>query len=161
MSSTAAQPPPAASSISAPAPLVMQLIVDGGSPSTLSWPKGPWMAQSAHAAISAIQVSLSSAHTQQYISASNLASMHKVVLQTPASGKAKMDLLQLSTKLTEARKAYEAAKEQGEGQEEEEFPQHYLWVEQPENVPTCLAIAPNSKPAALKKILRPCTLLKD
>ncbi|CDW97467.1 hypothetical protein [Sporisorium scitamineum] len=115
-------------------PLVMQLIVDGSS-STLTWPKGPLMAQSAHAAISAIQISLSSPLTQTYVSPSNLGLMHKVVLQTPASGKAKMDLHELSAKLTEARK--------------------------PENVPTCLAIAPNSKPAALKKILRPCTLLKD
>lgn len=134
----------------------MQLIVDGSS-STLTWPKGPLMAQSAHAAISAIQISLSSPLTQTYVSPSNLGSMHKVVLQTPASGKAKMDLHELSAKLTEARKVYEKAVAEGkgeEGEEGEEFPQHWLWVEQPENVPTCLAIAPNSKPAALKKILQ-------
>lgn len=134
----------------------MQLIVDGEASATLGWPKGPWMAQAAHAAIAALTVSASSPSTAEYVSASNLSSMHKVVLQTPRAGKAKMDLRELSARLTEARSKYE--QHQGE---EEEFPMHYLWIEQPENVPTCLAIAPNRKPAALKKILRPCTLLKD
>lgn len=114
------------------------------------------MAQAAHAAISAIQISSTSTNTQEYISASNLSSMHKVVLQTPREGKAKMDLHELSAKLSEARKVYEDAGGEGEG-----FPRHYLWVEQPEGLATCLAIAPNRKPAGLKKILRPCTLLKD
>lgn len=134
----------------------MQLIVDGTSPNLTLWPKGPWMAQSAHASIAAIQISSFSASTQEYISPSNLGSMHKVVLQTPREGKGKMSLEELSARLTEARRSYEEA---GEG--EEEFPKHWLWVEQPEGVATCLAIAPNRKPAALKRILRPCTLLKD
>ncbi|SJX61447.1 uncharacterized protein SRS1_10510 [Sporisorium reilianum f. sp. reilianum] len=136
----------------------MQLIIDGSS--TLNWPKGPWMAQSAHAAISAIQISLSSPLTQHYVSAAHLGSMHKVVLQTPATGKAQMDLHQLAARLSEARKVYEEAVSAGK-EDEEEFPQHYLWVEQPEGVATCLAIAPNRKPAALKKILRACTLVRD
>ena len=72
-----------------------------------------------------------------------------------------MNLLQLSEKLTAARREYEERSKGEQGEEEEEFPQHYLWVEQPENTPTCLAIAPNRKPAALKKVLRSCTLLKD
>lgn len=115
------------------------------------------MAQSAHAAICAIQTSLDSPLTQEYISTTNLGSMHKVVLQTPSSGKAKMSLAELSQKLGEARREYEA----GEGEEGEEFPRHYLWVEQPENVATCLAVAPNRKPAKLKKMLRACTLVRD
>lgn len=123
------------------------------------------MAQSAHAAIAAITISSSSRNTQDYISPENLASMHKVVLGTAKEGKGKMNLQELSQKLTDGRRAWEeaqaAAKEGGKERDEEEFPQHYLWIEQPENVPTCLAIAPNRKPAALKKILRSCTLLKD
>uniref|UniRef100_V5E738 peptidyl-tRNA hydrolase n=2 Tax=Kalmanozyma brasiliensis (strain GHG001) TaxID=1365824 RepID=V5E738_KALBG len=134
----------------------MQIIVDGSSSDLQSWPKGPWMAQAAHAAIAAIQISSSSPASQEYVSESNLASMHKVVLQTPKEGKAKMSLQDLSEKLSEARKVYEEGGEQGE-----EFPKHHLWVEQPEGLATCLALAPNRKPAALKKILRPCTLLKD
>lgn len=81
--------------------------------------------------------------------------MHKVVLQTPAEGKHKMSLQELSQRLDAAR-----TEEEGKG-EGEEFPQHYLWIEQPEGIATCLAIAPNRKPAALKKVLRQCTLLKD
>ncbi|SPO21511.1 uncharacterized protein UTRI_00998_B [Ustilago trichophora] len=149
-----------------PVPLVMQLIVDGESASTLNWPKGPWMAQSAHASIAAIQISSSSPSTIEYISPANLPTMHKVVLQTASTGKSKMTLHELSAKLTAVREAYEESlKDEGkgdkEGDAEEEFPKHFLWVEQPENVATCLAIAPNRKPAALKKLLRSCTLLKD
>lgn len=134
----------------------MQIIVEGSSSNLQSWPKGPWMAQAAHAAIAAIQISSSSPATQEYISSENLSSMHKVVLQTPKEGKARMSLQELSEKLSGARREYEEGGEQGE-----EFPKHYLWVEQPEGIATCLAIAPNRKLAALKKILRPCTLLKD
>jgi len=132
----------------------MQLIVDGSLSTSLNWPKGPWMAQSAHAAIAAIHISSSSPNTQAYLSPENLGSMHKVVLQTPAEGKHKLSLQELAQRLDAART------EQGQA-EGEEFPQHYLWIEQPEGIATCLAIAPNRKPAALKKVLRQCTLLKD
>lgn len=30
---------------------------------------------------------------------------------------------------------------------------HHLWVEQPENVPTCLALAPNARDPKVKKAL--------
>lgn len=120
------------------------------------------MAQAAHAAIAAIQISSSSTDTQEYISGSNLTSMHKVVLQTPNEGKGKMSLEELSEKLLEAEAKANASGAQGtaEDGEDEVFPKHFLWVEQPENIATCLAIAPNRKPAALKKVLRACTLLK-
>lgn len=74
--------------------------------------------------------SLSREDTRQYISEANLPCMHKIVLQTPKN----MSLTELSTKLYE-----EAAKDAS-------VPPHYLWIEQPENIPTCLAIAPNRKP---------------
>lgn len=119
------------------------------------------MAQAAHAAIAVIVKSSDSPNTRAYVSERNLDSMHKVVLQTPSSGKAKMDLHDLARKLDEARRVYEEEAGDGKEGEGEEFPQHCLWIEQPENVATCLAIAPNRKPAALKKVLRACTLLKD
>lgn len=150
----------APASAPAPVPLVMQLIVDGASSTSFGWPKGPWMAQSAHAAIAAIQTSFDSAATREYVSSANLESMHKVTLQTPAEGKAKMTLPQLSEKLTAARAEWEKTRNAA-SEDADEFPRHFLWIEQPENVPTCLAIAPNRKPAALKKVLRPCTLLKE
>lgn len=63
-----------------------------------------------------------------YVSPEHLPHMHKIVLQTPKN----MSLRDLAARL--AAETHEA------------MPPHYLWVEQPENVPTCLAIAPNRKP---------------
>ncbi len=124
--------------------------------------------------------------TKEYTSPANLAHMHKVVLRGPE----KMSLRELSEKLTAARKEYEEriAKRGAEGadgkEEEEAFPDHYLWIEQPEDMPTVLAIAPNRKPPvsagprseargdtqadkdtsdylqALKKLLNKCSLLR-
>lgn len=82
--------------------------------------------------------------TQAYVSPSQLASMHKIVLQTPKN----VPLDRLAAQLAEAGAS-------------DALPPHYLWVEQPENLPTCLAIAPNRKPEALTRILKKCTLLRD
>lgn len=70
--------------------------------------------------------------------------MHKIVLQTPKN----VPLDRLAAQLAEAGAS-------------DALPPHYLWVEQPENLPTCLAIAPNRKPEALTRILKKCTLLRD
>jgi len=66
--------------------------------------------------------------TQAYVSADNLPHMHKIVLQTPKNVSLSDLAAQLSAETHEA------------------MPPHYLWLEQPENVPTCLAVAPNRKP---------------
>lgn len=66
--------------------------------------------------------------TQAYVSAENLPHMHKIVLQTPKN----VSLAELAAQL--AAETHEA------------MPPHYLWLEQPENIPTCLAVAPNRKP---------------
>jgi hypothetical protein len=58
--------------------------------------------------------------------------MRKIVLKT-AKGTSLDDL---SAKLDEARIASGDA-----------IARHHLWVEQPENIPTVLAIAPNARPA--------------
>ncbi|KAN0061085.1 hypothetical protein ACQY0O_006820 [Thecaphora frezii] len=134
-------------------PLVMQIIVDRQMVKQPEWTRGPLMAQSAHAALAACQISSSSPNTIAYLSASNLAHMHKVVLQTPSDGK--LGLAALSQRLSDARIHWETT---GEG---EEVPLHYLWIEQPENVATCIAVAPNRKPPALKKVLNKCSLLRD
>ena len=63
-------------------------------------------------------------NTRAYVSTDNLPHMHKIVLQTPKG----VTLTALS--------------EQLRGVTEPDMPTHYLWTEQPENVPTCLAIAP-------------------
>lgn len=76
--------------------------------------------------------------------------MHKIVL----CNSEKQSLADISAKLTAAREAIQTP------EEKEAFPEHYLWVEQPEDIPTVLAMAPNRKPPALKKILNKCSLLR-
>ncbi|CAO1619013.1 unnamed protein product [Parajaminaea phylloscopi] len=157
---------PAAQSPSVRQPLVMQLIVNRsliGTPGS-TWTLGPMMAQAAHAATAVtIKTLATSSATQEYVHEDNLAEMHKVVLQPPSKG-ALTDLNALSRKLTEERDQWvreHRGDDNVKGNADEEFPDHYLWIEQPENIPTCLAIAPNRKPAALKKILNKCSLLRD
>lgn len=91
--------------------------------------------------------------------------MHKVVLQSPSSKNPDTTstslLRDLSEKLQQARLAWEQAKQQGKEEDgQEEFPMHYLWIEDPEGFPTALAVAPNRKPPALKRILNKCSLLR-
>ncbi|EPQ28420.1 uncharacterized protein PFL1_04247 [Pseudozyma flocculosa PF-1] len=135
-------------------PLVMQIIVDRELVKQPGWTRGPLMAQSAHAALAACHISSTSPNTTAYLGPENLAHMHKIVLQTP-SDNGKTTLTALSERLAQARKEWEATREG------EEVPLHYLWIEQPENIPTCLALAPNRKPPAVKKILNKCSLLRD
>ena len=63
---------------------------------------------------------ISDDHTQKYLS--DLDNMHKVVLETGPD-----DLTKISEKLKEA------------------GVDHKLWIEQPENFPTCLAVKPYPK----------------
>ena len=63
--------------------------------------------------------------TQQYLS--DLDNMHKVVLEA----KGESDLIKVSEKLKEA------------------GVDHKLWIEQPENFPTCLAVKPYHKEVSL------------
>ncbi|WFD25822.1 hypothetical protein MNAN1_000788 [Malassezia nana] len=100
-------------------PLVMQLIVDRDLINS-GWTIGPMMAQAAHAAMAILVQSRERPDTQTYVSPEHLPHMHKIVLQTPKN----MSLRDLAGKL--AAETHEA------------MPPHYLWVEQPENVPTAL-----------------------
>lgn len=81
--------------------------------------------------------------TKAYVAPEALPTMHKIVLQTPKN----TTLGALAAQLREAEKS-------------EPLPPHYLWLEQPENIATCLAMAPNRKPEALTRILKKCTLLR-
>merc|ERR1712059_188184 len=86
------------------------------------WPVGAVLAQACHAATAAIHLFYSSEATQQYLA--DLDNMHKVVLEARGG---ESDLRKMVEKLIEA------------GVE------HKLWVEQPENFPTCLATRPYPK----------------
>lgn len=104
------------------------------------------MAQAAHASTAILSKTFNQPLTQAYVCDQNLPHMHKIVLQTSD----KMNLTQLSEKLTEAETKF---REEG-SQDEEGFPEHYLWIELPENIPTCLAMAPNRKPAVGDKKMK-------
>lgn len=116
-------------------PLIMQLIIDRNLIGDPHWTLGPLLAQASHATAAIIARTLPTCpQTQEYVSSENLPNMHKVTLKTASKG-AGADLRELSKKLDEAKS------ELGN-----DFPEHHLWIEQPENIPTCIAIAPNRKP---------------
>ncbi|XP_062024135.1 uncharacterized protein LOC133740213 isoform X3 [Rosa rugosa] len=88
-----------------------------------TWPLGSVVTQGCHASVSAIWSHKDDPHTLQYCSPENIDSMHKVTLEV----KGEPQILNLSEKLKAG------------GIE------HKLWIEQPENFPTCLATKPYPK----------------
>ncbi|XP_030948002.1 putative peptidyl-tRNA hydrolase PTRHD1 [Quercus lobata] len=88
-----------------------------------TWPLGSVVTQGCHASVSAIWSHKDDPHTLQYCSPQNIDSMHKVTLEV----KGEPQILNLSEKLTAGGIT------------------HKLWVEQPENIPTCLATKPFPK----------------
>ncbi|KAL6985090.1 hypothetical protein U1Q18_018468 [Sarracenia purpurea var. burkii] len=88
-----------------------------------TWPLGSVVTQGCHASVAAIWSHKDDPHTLDYCSPANLDSMHKVTLEV----KGETQILNLSEKLTAGGIA------------------HKLWIEQPENIPTCLATKPYPK----------------
>ncbi|XP_031479086.1 uncharacterized protein LOC116249915 isoform X1 [Nymphaea colorata] len=88
-----------------------------------TWPLGSVVTQGCHASVSAIWLHKDDEHTAKYCAPTNLDSMHKVTLEV----KGEVQLVNLSEKLKAAGIAYK------------------LWIEQPENFPTCLATKPYPK----------------
>ncbi|XP_024162244.1 putative peptidyl-tRNA hydrolase PTRHD1 [Rosa chinensis] len=88
-----------------------------------TWPLGSVVTQGCHASVSAIRSHKDDPRTLQYCSPENIDSMHKVTLEV----KGEPQILNLSEKLKAG------------GIE------HKLWIEQPENFPTCLATKPYPK----------------
>jgi len=85
------------------------------------WPVGAVIAQACHAATASIHLFYSDESTQQYLR--DLDNMHKVIIEAPGLD----DLLKVSEKLKEG------------------GIDHKLWIEQPEDFPTCLALKPYPK----------------
>lgn len=117
-------------------PLVQHVVIRRDLVDALKWPLGSVVAQGCHAAVAAIWQERDRSLVQQYCGEDNIDSMHKVVLEI----KGEAQLRALSEKLREG----------GVG--------HKLWVEQPENMATCLATAPHHKAdvAAYFKKLKLC-----
>lgn len=88
-----------------------------------TWPTGSVVAQGCHASVSAIWTHKEDPQTLDYCSPDNLDSMHKVTLEV----KGEPQILNLSRKL------------------KTDGILHKLWIEQPENIPTCLATKPYPK----------------
>ncbi|XP_004085038.1 putative peptidyl-tRNA hydrolase PTRHD1 isoform X1 [Oryzias latipes] len=104
--------------------LVQYVVVRSDLTQKLSWPLGAVIAQACHAATAAIHVHYEDPDTRRYLA--DLDSMHKVVLAAPDEAA----LCGLADALTRAGVA------------------HKLWVEQPEDIPTCLALKPYPKETA-------------
>eukprot|EP00112_Aurelia_sp_Birch-Aquarium-sp1_P000842 Seg1080.5 transcript_id=Seg1080.5/GoldUCD/mRNA.D3Y31 product="putative peptidyl-tRNA hydrolase PTRHD1" protein_id=Seg1080.5/GoldUCD/D3Y31 len=101
--------------------LVQYVVVRRDLLDSLSWPTGAVIAQACHACTAAIHLFYSEDSTKEYLS--DLDSMHKVVLEA----KDKESLMSLSKKLLENDVDYK------------------LWIEQPEDFPTCIATKPYPK----------------
>nr|XP_020471035.1 putative peptidyl-tRNA hydrolase PTRHD1 [Monopterus albus] len=125
----------AASGAGSPGRLVQYVVVRSDLVHNLSWNLGAVITQACHAATAAIQLHYSDPDTQRYLA--ELDSMHKVVLGVPDEAA----LSGLSKSLTEAGVS------------------HKLWIEQPENIPTCLALKPYPK-EAVQPLLRKFKLFK-
>ncbi|KAM4618822.1 putative peptidyl-tRNA hydrolase PTRHD1 [Polymixia lowei] len=115
--------------------LVQYIVVRSDLMEHMTWPLGAVVAQACHAATAVIHQNYSDPDTQEYLA--ELDSMHKVVLQVPDHS----SLSTLSVTLTEKNVA------------------HKLWIEQPENIPTCLALKPYPK-ETVHPLLRTFKLLK-
>lgn len=87
----------------------------------LKWPLGALITQCCHASTSAIHLYNSDTQTQQYLN--DLDRMHKIVLGIENL----VDLDDLNKTLNENNVKFK------------------LWIEQPENIPTCLATKPYPK----------------
>ncbi|KAL6434043.1 hypothetical protein ACFW04_005890 [Cataglyphis niger] len=101
--------------------IVQYVVVRGDLSKTMKWPLGAVIAQACHACIAVTHLFYNDAHTQAYLA--DLDNMHKVVLEAADEA----DLQTLCSEL------------------KGDDIQHKLWIEQPENVATCLVTKPYPK----------------
>ncbi|GAQ89202.1 Peptidyl-tRNA hydrolase II (PTH2) family protein [Klebsormidium nitens] len=104
-------------------PIVQYLVIRKDLVEVEKWPLGALLAQASHAAVAAVWLNREDPATIEYCSGTNLDNMHKVVLEL----KNEVQLRNFSEKL------------------EAKGVKHKLWMEQPENIPTCLATKPYKK----------------
>lgn len=101
--------------------IVQYIVVRGDLIKEMKWPVGAVIAQACHAVTAVTHLFHEDKHTQEYLK--DLDNMHKVVLEAPDE----KSLVSLKEKLTS------------------DDVKHKLWVEQPENIPTCLVAKPYPK----------------
>ncbi|XP_002979308.2 putative peptidyl-tRNA hydrolase PTRHD1 [Selaginella moellendorffii] len=100
--------------------LIQYVVIRKDLVETMKWPLGSVISQGCHAAVAAVWMHRGDPDTIEYCSPEKIDTMHKVTLEV----KGEIQLLNLSKKLAEA------------------SIDHKLWIEQPENLPTCLATKP-------------------
>ncbi|XP_012136190.2 putative peptidyl-tRNA hydrolase PTRHD1 [Megachile rotundata] len=101
--------------------IIQYVVLRGDLLKTMGWPIGAVIAQACHACTAVIHLFYNDSYTQAYLA--DLDHMHKVVLEVPDE----TALNALCSKLTD------------------EDIHHKLWIEQPENIPTCLVTKPYPK----------------
>ncbi|XP_071451640.1 putative peptidyl-tRNA hydrolase PTRHD1 [Hetaerina americana] len=106
--------------------LVQYVVVRGDLSTSLKWPYGAIIAQACHACVSVTHMFYHDQNTKDYLT--DLDNMHKVVLQVPSEE----SLRQLAKSLQEG------------------GVDHKVWIEQPENIPTCVVTKPYPKPKVQK-----------
>lgn len=128
--------------------LVQYVVVRSDLTQKLSWPLGAVIAQACHAATAAIHVHYEDPDTRRYLA--DLDSMHKVVLAVrdlplPVPNLVGSNCSDCCVRLQAPDEAAlcglaDALTRAGVA--------HKLWVEQPEDIPTCLALKPYPKETA-------------
>lgn len=120
-----------------PSPIVQYVVLRKDLGASMGWPLGSLCAQAAHASVAAVWEHRDHADTVAYCAPDAIDQMHKVVLEV----KGETQLLNLAAKLSEA------------------GVDHKLWMEQPENFPTCLATRPYRK-EEVAQWFKKCNLAK-
>ncbi|XP_055903271.1 putative peptidyl-tRNA hydrolase PTRHD1 [Eupeodes corollae] len=115
--------------------IVQYIIVRSDLKSVLNWPLGAVIAQCCHATAAVMHLNSEDSDTRKYLQ--DLDNMHKVVLEIKDEDSIKA----LSEKL------------------KENDISHKLWIEQPENIPTCIAVKPYPK-ENVHKYLKGLKLMK-
>jgi|MDSW01.2.fsa_nt_gb peptidyl-tRNA hydrolase len=128
--SDADAPPPSS-------PLVQYVVLRKDLGQGLGWPLGSVCAQAAHAAVAAVWTFKDHDDTRAYCAPGAIDEMRKVVLEV----KGEAQLTTLAGRLTEA------------------GVDHKLWMEQPENYPTCLSTRPYRK-SEIAHLFKKCNLAK-
>lgn len=101
--------------------IVQYIVVRSDLVTELKWPVGALIAQACHAVTAVTHLFYEDQHTKDYLN--DLDNMHKVVLQ--ANNQEELTTLQDKLK--------------------ENSIKHKLWIEQPENISTCLVCKPYPK----------------
>lgn len=112
-------------------PLTMQIVLRRDLLEMEGWGVGPLIAQAAHAVSAVLHGTRTDPDTIAYLE--DLSSMRKVVQET-----ASQESLEKLARLLSAASP---------------LVRFHLWTEQPENIPTCIALAPNRRDSRIKKAL--------